>query len=63
MDVEQVGASHWVDIEQGFLQKKLIYMCHGYGDGSFHHTHTSRVYKPLSHTTSAIFSATNYETI
>jgi hypothetical protein len=22
MDVEQVGESHWVDIEQGFLQKK-----------------------------------------
>ncbi len=23
MDVEQVGESHWVDIEQGFLQKKI----------------------------------------
>jgi hypothetical protein len=23
MDVEQVGESHWMDIEQGFLQKKI----------------------------------------
>jgi hypothetical protein len=44
MDVEQVGESHWMDIEQGFLQKKLkFYMCHGYEDSSFQHTHTSRV--------------------
>jgi hypothetical protein len=43
MDVEQVGESHWVYIEQGFLQFFFFYMCQGYEDSSFQHIHTSRV--------------------